>query len=121
MAKTLDMVADAAPAVALFALGATVYGQPLKNAAGELTAISVARLVIHPALMAVFFLALPGVEPLWIKAALISACLPVAANVFVLSDNYGGYAGRSASAILVTTVIASVTVPVALYLIMKIS
>ena len=121
MANTLDMVADAAPAVALFALGATVYGQPLKKAAGELTAISVARLVIHPALMAVFFLALPGVDPLWIKAALISACLPVAANVFVLSDNYGGYVGRSASAILVTTVVASVTVPVALYLIMQIS
>ena len=107
--------------MALFALGATVYGQPLKNAVGELTAISVARLIIHPALMAALFLALPGVDPLWIKAALISACLPVAANVFVLSDNYGGYVGRSASAILVTTILASVTVPVALYLIMKIS
>ena len=102
-------------------LGATVYGQPLKNAVGELTAISVARLIIHPALMAALFLALPGVDPLWIKAALISACLPVAANVFVLSDNYGGYVGRSASAILVTTILASVTVPAALYLIMKIS
>ena len=121
MAKTLEMVADAAPAVALFALGATVYGQPLKNAVGELTAISVARLIIHPALMAALFLALPGVDPLWIKAALISACLPVAANVFVLSDNYGGYVGRSASAILVTTILASVTVPAVLYLIMKIS
>ena len=47
--------------------------------------------------------------------------MPVAANVFVLSDNYGGYVGRSASAILVTTILASVTVPAALYLIMKIS
>jgi malonate transporter len=120
LASLLDMIADSAAPVALFALGATVYGQPLKNAIGELTAISVARLIIHPLLMAALFLLLPGVDPLWIKAALLSACLPVAANVFVLSDHYGGYTARSASAILMTTILASITVPVALYIIMKV-
>ncbi len=120
LAALLDMIADSAAPVALFALGATVYGQPVKNALGELTAISVARLIIHPLLMAALFLLLPGVDPLWIKAALLSACLPVAANVFVLSDHYGGYSGRSASAILMTTILASITVPVALYIILKV-
>lgn len=116
----LDMISDSAAPVALFALGATVYGQPLRNAMGELATISVARLIIHPVLVAALFLLLPGVDPLWIKAALLSACLPVAANVFVLSDHYGGYSGRSASAILMTTILASITVPIALYLIMKV-
>lgn len=119
LASLLDMIADSAAPVALFALGATVYGQPLRQASGELAAISIARLIIHPALMAGLFLLLPGVDSLWIKAALLSACLPVAANVFVLSDHYGGYSGRSASAILLTTILASVTVPVALYIIMS--
>ena len=119
LASLLDMIANSAAPVALFALGATVYGQPLRQASGELAAISIARLIIHPALMAGLFLLLPGVDSLWIKAALLSACLPVAANVFVLSDHYGGYSGRSASAILLTTILASVTVPVALYIIMS--
>lgn len=120
LAALLDMISDSAAPVALFALGATVYGQPLKNALGELATISVARLIIHPVLVAALFLLLPGVDPLWIKAALLSACLPVAANVFVLSDHYGGYSGRSASAILMTTILASITVPIALYIIMKV-
>ncbi len=56
-----------------------------------------------------------------IAAALLSTCLPEAANVFVLWGHYGGYSGRSASAILITTILASITVPVALCIIMQVS
>ncbi|MEC7210434.1 MAG: AEC family transporter [Pseudomonadota bacterium] len=112
----LNMLSDAAPPTALFALGATVYGQPIRRAFGELSAISVARLVIHPLMVAGFFLLLPGVDPLWVKTAILTACLPIAANAFVMSDHYGGYAGRTASAVFITTIIASATVPATLYL-----
>ena len=105
--------------VRALALGATVYGQPIRNAFGELAALSIARLVVHPVLVAIFFVMLPGVDPLWVKAAILSACLPIAANVFVLSDHYGGYVGRTASAIFLTTIIASVTVPIALYFVFQ--
>ena len=112
----LNMLSDAAPPTALFALGATVYGQPIRRAFGELSAISLARLVIHPLMVAGFFLLLPGVDPLWVKTAILTACLPIAANAFVMSDHYGGYAGRTASAVFITTIIASATVPATLYL-----
>ena len=112
----LNMLSDAAPPTALFALGATVYGQPIRRAFAELSSLSLARLVIHPLMVAGFFLLLPGVDPLWVKAAILTACLPVAANAFVMSDHYGGYAGRTASAVFITTIIASVTVPATLYL-----
>jgi malonate transporter len=115
----LNMLADSAAPVALFALGATVYGQPIRSAFGELATLGIARLVLHPLLVAGFFLMLPGVDPLWVKAAILAACLPIAANVFVLSDHYGGYVGRTASAIFLTTIIASVTVPIALYFIFQ--
>ena len=115
----LNMLSNSAAPVALFALGATVYGQPIRRAFGELTAITIARLIIHPVLVAAFFLLLPGVDPLWVKAAILTACLPIAANAFVMSDHYGGYAGRTASAVFITTIIASVTVPVTLYLIFQ--
>ena len=112
----LTMLSDAAPPTALFALGATVYGQPIRRAFGELSAISLARLVIHPLMVAGFFLLLPGVDPLWVKTAILTACLPIAANAFVMSDHYGGYAGQTASAVFITTIIASATVPATLYL-----
>ena len=109
------LLAGAAAPVALFALGATLFGQPVRAAAAEVSAISVLKLILHPLLVALFFLGLPGQEPLWVKVAILSSCLPVAANVFMLANHYGAYTGRTASAILVSTALASATVPIILY------
>ena len=109
------LLAGAAAPVALFALGATLFGQPVRAAAAEVSAISSLKLILHPLLVALFFLGLPGQEPLWVKVAILSSCLPVAANVFMLANHYGAYTGRTASAILVSTALASATVPMILY------
>ena len=109
------LLAGAAAPVALFALGATLFGQPVRAAAAEVSAISLLKLILHPLLVALFFLGLPGQEPLWVKVAILSSCLPVAANVFMLANHYGAYTGRTASAILMSTALASATVPVILY------
>jgi malonate transporter len=115
-----NMLAGAAAPVALFALGATLYGQPLRAAAAEVSVISLFKLVLHPLIVVVFFISIPGVDTLWVKVAILSACLPVAANVFMLANHYGAYIARSASAILASTVIASGTVPIVLYWLFKI-
>jgi malonate transporter len=110
-----NLLAGAAAPVALFALGATLFGQPVKAAAAEVSTISVLKLILHPLLVALFFLGVPGQEPIWVKVAILSSCLPVAANVFMLANHYGAYTGRTASAILMSTALASATVPVILY------
>ena len=117
----LGMLAASAAPVALFAVGATVYGQPVARAIPEIGSISIARLILHPALVAALFLLIPGQDIIWIQTAILASCLPVAANVFVLSSHYGSYAGRSASAILVSTILASFTVPVVLYLLFRLA
>jgi malonate transporter len=109
------MLAGAAAPVALFALGATLFGQPLRAAAAEISVISCLKLVVHPLLVALFFIGVPGQDPLWIKVAILSACLPVAANVFMLANHYGAYTGRTASAILASTILASLSVPTFLF------
>ena len=109
------LLAGAAAPVALFALGATLFGQPVRAAAAEVSAISLLKLILHPLLVALFFLGLPGQEPLWVRVAILSSCLPVAANVFMLANHYGAYTGRTASAILMSTALASATVPIILY------
>ena len=109
------LLAGAAAPVALFALGATLFGQPVRAAAAEVSAISLLKLILHPLLVALFFLGVPGQEPIWVKVAILSSCLPVAANVFMLANHYGAYTGRTASAILMSTTLASATVPAILY------
>ena len=111
----LDMLAGAAAPTALFALGITLIGQPFRSARAELGTISVLKLVIHPLLMGVVMLTMPGLDVLWIQTAILFACLPVAANVFALSEFYQAYSGRTATSIMLTTLIASLTVPATLY------
>ena len=119
--RTIEMLANAAAPAALFALGATLYGQPIKSAFAEISSISVLKLVVHPVLVASLFLLIPGVDLIWVKVAIIAACLPVAANVFMLSQFYNSYSGRTASAILASTVLASITTPITLYLVFQLN
>ena len=111
----LNMLAGAAAPTALFALGITLIGQPIRSARAELGTITVLKLVIHPLLMGVVMLTMPGLDVLWIQTAILFACLPVAANVFALSEFYQAYSGRTATSIMLTTLIASLTVPATLY------
>ena len=117
----LDLLAGAAAPTALFALGIALVGQPVRAAWSELTALTLFKLFVHPLMMALVFLSFPAIgpqpfDPLWIKIALIFSCLPIAANVFNLAEFYGAYGGRTATSIMITTLMASVSVPAIMYL-----
>ena len=121
-ALLLDLLAGAAAPTALFALGIALVGQPVRAAWGELGALALFKLFVHPLMMALVFFSVPAIgpypfDPLWIKIALIFSCLPVAANVFNLAEYYGVYSGRTATSIMLSTLIASVSVPVMMYVI----
>ena len=118
----LDLLAGAAAPTALFALGIALVGQPVRAAWGELGALALFKLFMHPLMMALVFLGWPAIgpypfDPLWIKIALIFSCLPVAANVFNLAEFYSVYSGRTATSIMLSTLIASVSVPAMMYVI----
>ena len=120
-ALLLEMLAGAAAPTALFALGVTLVGQPISSVKNELGLLVVLKLAIHPILTALIFLSwqkfgFSELDTIWIKVAILFSCLPIAANVFALSQFYNAYSGRSASAIMGTTIIASITVPFTLFL-----
>jgi predicted permease len=50
---------------------------------------------------------------------MLSAALPIAANVFAMSQYYGVYSEKTAGAILLSTIIASITTPTVLFLIYR--
>ena len=120
----LEILAGAAAPTALFALGVTLIGQPISSIKNELGLLIFLKLIIHPILTTLIFLSWPLLgfaksEILWIKVAILFSCLPIAANVFALSQFYKAYSGRSAAAIMGTTIIACVTVPLTLFFLQK--
>ena len=105
----LSILGAAATPGALFAIGCTLAHLPAERPAPAawLTAL---KLGLHP--LAVAFAATRlGVEPYAAGVMVAAAALPVAGNVYILAAHYGVAPGRVSSAILISTVLAVLTVP----------
>ena len=113
--RTLDLIGQAAVPLALIALGmglaefGTADGRPMA------VAITVVKLAVQP--LVVFILArwlrLP---PLETQSVVVMASLPVGANVYLMSREFGTLGGPIALAIVLSTAVAAVTTPLVLAL-----
>jgi predicted permease len=105
-----NLMANAAAPCALFALGATLVGRPIAEGLGEVALMTACKLAVHPT--AVWMLAglVLDLDPTLTAIAVTEASLPIAANVFIMARAYDTYAERASTAILVSTVIAVVSV-----------
>ena len=114
--RILSIVAASATAVALIALGVSLNVTSIKNRRSVLFFITVIKLIVHPILIFIVFQFQAGIDPMWVKTAIVCASLPVAANVFVLANYYKTFANESAAAITITTIVSSITVTITLLL-----
>jgi len=112
--RTLSIVAASATAVALIALGVSLNVSSVKNQKSVLFFITVIKLIVHPILIFIVFRFQTGIDPMWVKTAIVCASLPVAANVFVLANYYKNFESESAAAITITTIVSSITVTIVL-------
>jgi len=71
--------------------------------------LTFAKLVLHPAAVAVMAYAL-GVEPYAAGVMVAASALPVAGNVYILAQHYGVAPVRVSTAILISTAISIVTI-----------
>lgn len=103
------LLGAAATPCALFAIGASLAGRrpdrPLVAAW-----LSLAKLVLHPAAVAVAALLVFPVEPYAAGVMIAAAALPVAGNVFILAEAYGVAPQRVSTAILISTALSVLTV-----------
>ena len=104
------LLSDAAGPCALFALGATLVGRSISTGIGEISYMTLFKLLVHPAAIWLATTRIFAVDPLWATAATLAAALPVAANVFIVARQYDTYVERVSGAILVSTTISVVTV-----------
>ena len=110
----LTLLGAAATPCALFAIGASLAGRSAERL--EIAAwLSFAKLVLHPAAVAVAAFLIFPVEPVAAGVMVAAAALPVAGNVFILAQHFGVAPQRVSTAILVSTAasVLSVTAVIA--------
>lgn len=115
--RLVDYLAQAAAPCALFAMGVTLALRPLNRVPVEIGYLSVAKLILLPAVVYVVLSLAGNFDPVWVYSAVLLAGLPTATNVFVISQQYGVWQERASATVLITTALSVVTLPVLLYLI----
>ncbi|HSF65013.1 MAG TPA: AEC family transporter [Paracoccaceae bacterium] len=105
----LALLGAAATPGALFAIGASLATKSAERwaVAGWL---SFAKLVLHPAAVAVAALWIFDVPPASAGVMIAAAALPVAGNVYILAQHYGVAPQRVSSSILISTAVSILTV-----------
>lgn len=109
----LTILGGAATPGALFAIGASLAGKSAERiqVAGWLT---FCKLVLHPIFVAIGVMLLFPIDPFLIIVVVSAAAMPVAGNVFMLAQHYGVAPQRVSAAILVSTALSILTVPIAI-------
>ncbi|MGR3617237.1 MAG: AEC family transporter [Paracoccaceae bacterium] len=106
----LVILGGAATPGALFAIGASLAARSAERV--EIAVwLSFAKLVIHPALVAIAVLLIIPLDPFTASVTIAAAALPVAGNIYMLAQHYGVAAHRVSAAILISTMVSVATVP----------
>jgi hypothetical protein len=114
----LTMLMNSAGPVALFALGVTVGARQFGGIGREMPLVAGMKTLVQPVLAFVALsLFVPDIDPLWRDVALMMAALPTASNAFILASQYRAYIEGSSTAVLITTIISAITIPLLIYII----
>ncbi|HFC05281.1 MAG TPA: AEC family transporter [Rhizobiales bacterium] len=113
--KALSLLSGAAAPAALFTMGVTAALRPLKTIPLELTWLVPIKLLLHPLLVYTLLIWLGPFDEVYIQTAVLLASLPAATNVFVLAQQYNVWQERASSAVVVSTLLAMVSVTMVIY------
>jgi len=105
----LDMLGGVASPAALFTLGLSLVGQPLKADMGEVAWVVIAKLLLHPLAVGLMGFYLFELDERWLQSAVLLAAMPSGALVYVVAQRFDVYVGRASTTIVVSTVISVAT------------
>jgi malonate transporter len=117
LAKMVSWLSGAAAPCALFLLGVTVALRPLGRIPGEVPALVVIKLILHPLLVWLVLSAIGDFGPTWTYAAVVMAALPPALNIFVISTQYNVGVERASACVLIGTLVSMATLTGFLWLV----
>jgi predicted permease len=117
--KMLTYLSNAAAPCALFAMGVAVALRQVRRLPKEMPVLLAIKLLVHPILVYLLLSNIGGIPQSWVYTAILMACLPPAANVFVVAQQYDIYVERASGAVMIGTLASVATVTTFLYLITK--
>jgi malonate transporter and related proteins len=111
----VSMLMNSAAPVALFAMGVTVSlrGRPDFNL--PLATLGAIKLILHPVLAFAAVYLCVSADTTWLQVAVMMAALPTATNAFILARQYSAYVAGSGAAVITTTAVSVITIPLLVY------
>jgi malonate transporter len=106
----LDLMAAAVVPAALFALGLSLVGRKLIGNVGEEIWLAALKSVVNPIFTYVLVTHVFAMDPLWSQAAIILSAMPVAANTYVIAQQYNVYFKTVSAAIVISTGMSVITI-----------
>lgn len=118
--RFLGFLAGAAGPTALFAVGGALAVQRInRNTVLAATAISAAKLAAYPLLVWFVLTRLLRIEAFWSEAGVLLASLPSGGSSYLLAQRYAADADQVSAAIVLSTLVSVVTVPLAAWLVLR--
>lgn len=111
--KPIDMLAGVSAPLALFVIGAGLYGMQARGVWVDAAWISGGKLILHPLAVLGAFMLVPGVDPVMKAVGVLFACSPMMSIFPILGQRFG-LEDRCSATLLVATVLSFVTISVAL-------
>lgn len=104
-----ELVGGSAGPCALFAIGLFIGTRPFRADVGEIGWVVAMKLLVQPLLTWALIAYVFPLDPYWAASAIILAALPTGGLTFVVASQYGVYVERTSAAILVSTILSTVT------------
>lgn len=101
--------------LAMFTLGAVLAGRPISEGLGEAVFLSLFKLFAFP-LVVWWTMTWFGVGEDWRLAATLGAATPIAAALFVIAQEYDAMPARASTAVIFSTALAVITMPLIIHL-----
>jgi predicted permease len=108
VARTVDLLSSASAPTALFYIGCSLAAIPVKKFSRDLLAVSLSKLLIHPAAVLIVFYLLPADGDQTLKAAFVNAAMPMATVYPLLGQRYG-QEGICSATLVFTTALSFLT------------
>lgn len=108
--STLQLLAGAAIPGSVFGLGTALTRYHIRGEISRALVMTVLKLLVMPALMWLGMVHFFAVDPLWAKAAVMIAAMPVGISVYVFSRRYECCETVAATAIVLSSLLSVVTI-----------
>jgi len=109
LVRTINMLANASTAVALFVIGGSLVGLHVKPILGRVSALALAKLLLHPLAVLGMLWLLGPVDPKLRMAGVVYASVPML-SIYPIVAQYYHEEGYCAAALLVAVMLSFLTV-----------